>query len=349
VTGATGFLGQRLAAELLTRMAKGARLHCVVRAGSEEQARRRLGPLAADPRVVAHAGDVSAPRLGLSEACWRELTDAVGQVAHAAAAVSLAQPFEALAATNVRGAVEVARFVRSGASKKLLHVSSLAVLAASNLPLEVLDEKTHPPASAMVCGPYPQTKRLAEDILRRTVPALTIVRPGLLTGDSRTGVGALTCPLQTFLRAVTTLGCAPGVAADRLRVDVTPVDAAARAIAEILVADGAAPVVHVATERGVALIDVLEAIRRVRPLTVVSREEFLRAARTSLPRDHALAVVVSAHRLLGTDAHRDADLFLHTGRRFPCSVLERVTGHGVPEADAALLSRYVDHARGGAG
>jgi amino acid adenylation domain-containing protein/thioester reductase-like protein len=342
VTGVTGFLGSRLVPQLIART--GGPVHCIVRAATDAEARARLGELGASPRVVAYAGDVSAPRLGLQEATWRELTLRVGHVVHAAASLSLTLPFQALEATNVRGALEVARFARAGGSKTVHHVSSLSVLASTDLPTTRLDEETPVSPEARVFGAYAQTKWLSETVLRRTVPDLRIVRPGLLTGDSRTAVSSPTCPLASFLRAVVALRGVPVAADDELRVDVTPIDVAARAIAEVVTTASCPPLVHVASEAGASLADLLRALGRHVTIERVSPHEFLHRARRGLSRESAIALVTSSFRLLGADAQRAADLFLHTGRTFPCRPLERILGRRADWLDEGLLSRYATKA-----
>jgi amino acid adenylation domain-containing protein/thioester reductase-like protein len=368
LTGATGFLGRRLLAELLSRTsAHGSRVHCLVRAANDAAARARLGELGHHRRVVAHAGDVSAPRLGLPFECWQDLTRRVVHVLHAAASLSLALSFDTLDATNVRGAVEVARFVSTGAAKRLHHVSSLAVLASTDLGEETLvtfegsprapkrqarpaplrfaslDERTVLYPETRVVGAYAQTKCVAEALFRRTVADLQVIRPGLLTADSVTSVGSATCPLASFLRAARALGCLPVARDDWLRVDVTPIDLASRAIADVVTAARHEPVVHVASHTGASLADLVRALREHAPLERVPRDEFLRRAQARLSRDTALAFVAASFRLLECDAQRGADLFLHTGRLFPCTPLERITGRRMPPIDDALLSRYVTH------
>jgi thioester reductase-like protein len=354
VTGATGFLGRRLVPELLART--DARVHCVVRAACDADARSRLGPVAADPRVVAHAGDVSVPGMGLDSARWRALARSVGHVVHAAASTSLALPFDAHAIANLHGAREVARFVRAGATKTLHHVSSLAVLASTDLAVARLDEAVVLAPDTRVFGPYAQSKHAAESLLRRAVPDVRILRPGLLTGDSSTGAAAAACPLRAFLRAVAATGCV-ALPDEDLRVDVTPIDHAARALADLVTAQherlggrecrratcapADRPVVHVASERGASLGDLVRALRRRYVVDVVAPAELLRRARARLSRDGALALVASAYRLLGADAQRDADLFLHTGRVFPGDALASITGRAAPPIDDALLDRYV--------
>jgi amino acid adenylation domain-containing protein/thioester reductase-like protein len=344
VTGATGFLGSRLVPSLLARTE--ARIHCVVRASDEAEARLRLGAFTKDRRVVAHAGDVSAPNLGLDDASWRALTRCVGHVVHSAASLSLSLSFAALEAANVRGAMEVARFVRSGGEKTLHHVSSLATLASTDLPTEQLDERTKVHPQTRVFGAYAQTKSLSEALLQRTVRDLRVLRPGLLTADSRTIASAPTCPLASFLRVASSIGCLPFAADEVLRVDITPVDRAARAIALAVTSRECPPVLHIASERGVSLADLVRALRTHAPIERVSCEHFLRCLRHNLARDAALALITSSFRLLGTDVQRGADLFLHSGRLFPCTQLEHLLGEPVDWVDDTLLSRYAASALG---
>ena len=346
VTGATGFLGARLVRELL--LLTDARIHCLVRGESNDAARARLGELAAEKRVVVHAGDVSAPWLGLPEPVWHELSRAVGHVVHAAAAVNLVLSFDALARSNVRGALEIARFVRAGAHKELDHVSSLAVLVATDEAEGTLDERSTLSPRAQVFGGYAQTKVVAEALVRRLVPHARVLRPGLLTGDSVTGASAPRCQLASFLRQLAALGCVPEGDHERLRVDVTPVDHAARALARLATSTDAGKLVHVSSARGASLAELVRALRRRGPIAIVDAAEFRRRARAALPRDVAMALASSAYRLLGGDRHRDADLFLLTGRAFDTTRADGLLGAPCPVADDALLSRYVDAALGAA-
>ena len=79
LTGATGFLGAHLLRDLLA--ATGARVHCLVRARDEHAALARLRqaaeryelPVPRGERVVPLPGDLAEPRLGLSDAKFRDL------------------------------------------------------------------------------------------------------------------------------------------------------------------------------------------------------------------------------------------------------------------------------------
>ncbi|MEU0539237.1 AMP-binding protein [Nocardia sp. NPDC005978] len=340
ITGATGFLGRHLVPELLRRTT--GTVHCLVRARDPEHARHRLGALARHPRVAVHAGDVASPDLGLSPDLWRSLSTDIGGIIHGAAALSLSLPFTDMAAVNIRGAAEIARF--AGASgAKVFHLSSLAVLAATDLEAETLDERTRLTPSTRLFGCYPQTKWAAETLLRASVPRLFVIRPGLLTGDSATGEGPANCPLTTFLRAVSTLGCLPEADRDLLRVNITPVDHAATAIAE-LATSPCPPTVHVASETGASLRDLRDALGTRATIRTVSQAEFAARTRRHLTRADALAMVTASYRLTGTDEHRDADLFLNTARRFPCDLLHATLGRTIAPPTPELLARYVEFA-----
>lgn len=329
ITGATGFLGALALAEI--QLKTDARVNVLVRARDDAHARDRLASI---DDVTVWAGDVSQRNFGLGEARWRELASRVGRVLHCAAIVNMALPLESLAA-NVRGAVEVARFARTGASKVVTHVSSLAVLVQTDDESTVVSESTRLMPLARVFGGYAQSKVIAESVLRRA--GARIVRPGLLTGDSTTGKSARTCSLAWTLRSLARVGCVPEGDHDRLRADLTPIDFAGRVIGELAVSDACADVVHVSSARGASLRQLIAALREHVSIDVVSKEEWIGRTRNALPRDAALALLSIAHRLLGVERHRDVDLFLLTDRTFRS---KRVA----PVADAALLDRYVRHA-----
>ena len=209
-----------------------------------------------------------------------------------------------------------------------------------------LDERSTLSPEATIFGGYAQTKVVAEALLRRTVPHVRILRPGLLTGDSATGKGAPRCQLASLLRQLAALGCIPDGDHEHLRVDVTPVDYAARAVAILATQADEQRLVHVASPRGASLAELLSALRRRVPIAAVGVDAFRRRAREALPRDVAMALASSSYRLLGGDAHREADLFLLTGRSFDTSRAEELSGTRCPAADEALLLRYVDAALG---
>ncbi|OBF21600.1 hypothetical protein A5725_13460 [Mycobacterium kubicae] len=146
LTGATGFLGRYLALELLEQMelADG-KLICLVRAGSDEDARRRLdqtfgiGDPTADPKLQrrfrelaadhleVRAGDKSEPNLGLSEPVWQRLADTVDLIVDSAAVVNAVLPYRELFAPNVGGTAELIRIALTSKLKPYTYVSTADV------------------------------------------------------------------------------------------------------------------------------------------------------------------------------------------------------------------------------
>ena len=127
VTGATGYLGRRVVAEL-QHSAGVQTVLCLVRADDPAQAQRRIAELGLTPgsaRVVGLAGDLAQPRLGMSSAAYQSLCQEVDCIIHCAADVNWLKSYERLAQTNVGGVVEVLG---------LAAASGAAVVFASTLP-----------------------------------------------------------------------------------------------------------------------------------------------------------------------------------------------------------------------
>jgi nucleoside-diphosphate-sugar epimerase len=87
LTGATGFIGSHVLSRLVT---DGFRVVCLVRSGSRDDARERLGkaarrwraPEPAANKVDVVLGDCSKPRLGLSPSAYDEMASRIDAVAH---------------------------------------------------------------------------------------------------------------------------------------------------------------------------------------------------------------------------------------------------------------------------
>jgi amino acid adenylation domain-containing protein/thioester reductase-like protein len=344
LTGSTGFLGSRLLDELLSR---GQRVCCLVRARDEEDGRRRITlaleghgirrSLRGQIRVVV--GDIEAPGLGLEASERARLISQIGGVVHAAAAVNHTLPYRALRGPNLLGSAGIIAFAQQACPGRLFLISTLSVLVATDLEDACFSEESDPERAHVVLGGYAQTKWAAEALARRVGPFVCI-RPGLLTGDSATGRAAPRCQLSWFIEGLAALGCVPAGEHERLRVDVTPVDRAARSIAALV--PGASGVFHVASRRGASLADLLRALAAEgHPCQTVTIGEFLERTRENMPFEAAMAMLSATRRLLGRQGHGDVDLFQLTGRELSCEATERASGVAVGEPDEALLRRYV--------
>ena len=142
LTGATGFLGRYLALEWLERMELvDGTLICLVRAKSDEDARRRLDKTfdSGDPKLLRHfqelaadhleviAGDKGEANLGLDQQTWQRLADTVDLIVDPAALVNGVLPYSELFGPNVVGTAELIRIALTTKLKPYTYVSTANV------------------------------------------------------------------------------------------------------------------------------------------------------------------------------------------------------------------------------
>nr|WP_264000812.1 non-ribosomal peptide synthetase [Mycobacterium intermedium] len=141
LTGATGFLGRYLVLEWLKQMELvDGTLICLVRAESDEDARRRLHEtFAADPEMLwlyqdlatdhleVLAGDKGEANLGLDRATWQRLADTVDVIVDSAAVVNAVLSYGELFGPNVVGTAELLRIALTTKLKPYTYVSTADV------------------------------------------------------------------------------------------------------------------------------------------------------------------------------------------------------------------------------
>jgi thioester reductase-like protein len=250
LTGATGFLGGQLAADLLAR--SNATLYCTVRPGRdapETRLRRHLMRNGADPsaisaRVVAVDADLARPRLGLDIDTWQRLGATVDCVLHAGASVNWIAPYASLRASNVQGTLELLRLACRPVPRPFHFVSSLSVCYAVDGPPTV-DESFEPLTQLRgVHLGYAQTKIVGESLVReagrRGLP-VSIYRPSLIAGHSRTGAFNPDDLLSVLIRGCLRMATAPDL---DWTLDCEPVDAVSAAILALSSHTGPMHLVH---------------------------------------------------------------------------------------------------------
>ena len=84
-----------------------------------------------DPRIVALAGDLAEPALGLDAEAWAGLRDEIDTIVHCGALVHHLSPYLRLRPANVEGTRTLLRLAAEGRGKRLHHVSTLSVFAAA--------------------------------------------------------------------------------------------------------------------------------------------------------------------------------------------------------------------------
>lgn len=183
LTGATGWVGAHALADLLRTT--DARVTCLVRAENAAAARvRLLQALQAyglqmdsshGDRVVAIAGDLRQPRLGLSNATWHVLARDMGCVVHLAASVGVLQGYALHRPHNVLALHGLLELAASVVTKSIVFLSPMAVCRrhfGGALHVQA-DECIHEAPQGLVTG-YAQSKWVGEQILwdaaRRGIP-----------------------------------------------------------------------------------------------------------------------------------------------------------------------------------
>jgi long-chain acyl-CoA synthetase len=228
--------------------------------------------------VIAIPGDVTRDRLGLAQPDLELVTGSASEIVHCAATVSFAAELPESRQINVEGTRRVLglakRCTRQGILRRLVHVSTAYVAGTCE------DEFGEGDLSVgqRFRNPYERSKYEAEELVRRhadELPAVTIVRPSIIVGESTTGwtpsFNVLYVPVRGFvqrkLRVLPADLSAP--------VDVVPVDHVADAIIHLTrQADSGVGTYHlVAGERASSVAQLVELsarhVRR-RPPPIVS-------------------------------------------------------------------------------
>jgi NAD(P)-dependent dehydrogenase (short-subunit alcohol dehydrogenase family) len=177
VTGATGFIGRHLVAELLKRDGT---IYVLVREGSRgkvDSLVQRLG--APEGRIVPVTGDLSKPGLGIEG-----FDESIDHFFHLAAVYDMAADEEAMERANTEGTRNVIAFANSIEVGRFHHTSSIAVAGSYKgvFQEDMFDEDQSLPHA------YHRTKYESERLVREGVEAKTLVfRPGIVVGHSVTG------------------------------------------------------------------------------------------------------------------------------------------------------------------
>ncbi|MFD8719172.1 SDR family oxidoreductase [Streptomyces sp. NPDC059629] len=171
LTGATGFVGPHLLAELL--LATEAEIVCPVRAATPAEAADRIRaalaaqqiPLPAGAnRITAVPADLARPHLGLGAGRFAELARTCDTIVHNAATVSILREYASLRASNAESTRRLLTLT-SARTIPLHLVSTLSVAPAKSRAPEV-PEAFLPPHPGLVSG-YQQSKWAAERLLEQ--------------------------------------------------------------------------------------------------------------------------------------------------------------------------------------
>lgn len=205
ITGAGGFLGQALLERLCRRPRP---LWLLCRPSSLEKLRHVLERFPqGNFRVIT--GDIEQPDLALSESDRREIRSRVGEIFHLAAHYDLSAGQEESFRGNLEGTRNVLALAESLERLRRLHYVSTMAVAGD------YSGEFHPWDLDLGQGfhhHYGRSKFEAEKLLRQAAARLpvTVYRPGVIVGDSRSGWALKIDGPYYILRVLTALKKFPG-------------------------------------------------------------------------------------------------------------------------------------------
>jgi len=239
ITGATGFIGKRLAGRLLAR--PGSVIHFLTRERGLDKLPMLHEYWGVDAgRVVPVVGDLTQPELGLTKAQIKKLKGKVDHFFHLAAIYDLKASAEVQQAANVEGTRNAVRCAEALGAKRFHLFSSIA---SAGLYEGVFREDMFEEAENLD-HPYFRTKHDSEGIVRRecTVP-WRVYRPGLVVGDSTTGEMEKVDGPYYFFKPIQKLRkmlppWMPTIGIEGGRINIVPVDFVVAATDHIAHLDG---------------------------------------------------------------------------------------------------------------
>lgn len=251
LTGATGFLGAWVCRELVEQT--DARVVCLVRGGSPQEAGRRLRARLTEVgldepgrRVRAVPGDLDRPLLGMMPAHYARLADEAQAIYHCGASINLASSYRTLRNVNIRAVHELLGLAATGSFKPLHHVSTAAVLSEESW------------------SPYVRSKIVAERMVsigREYGVATTIYRPVLILGHSETGAAQTADTMFQLMAACVYLGATPRT--DRGAPAACVDDVAQTLVARSLKDDGSQRVHHLYSSQPMRWDSAFAALRQI--------------------------------------------------------------------------------------
>ena len=251
LTGATGFLGSYIVKDILERTSRTVNLIALVRGVKDSEAaldrlRRSLQGYGLwhddwSARLTCVIGDLSKPQLGIEQRTWQILAQQADVVIHNGAIVHWVRRYQDLIDSNVISTIDAMKLCNEGKPKIFTFVSSTSVLDTDyyvKLSEKQVgtDENTVPEEDDLegsrtgLGTGYGQTKWVSEKLVReagRRGLCGSIIRPGYILGDSKTGI----CNTDDFLIRMLK-GCIQLSARPRIvnTVNSVPVNHAARVV-----------------------------------------------------------------------------------------------------------------------
>ncbi|OKP94480.1 non-ribosomal peptide synthetase [Paenibacillus sp. P32E] len=249
LTGATGHLGIYLLVNLL-ELHETAVVHCLIRAKNVAEARDRLERTLRKhllwrekllDRVIPVVGDLEQPLLGLASDQYDELARKIDLIFHNGAYVNFAYPYQVLKKANVNGTAEVLKLAAQSRIKPVHYISTTSVFENTEARSGMFQrdivigdnaELVHNRKLDQTLG-YTQSKWVAEKLVQRAREQgmlVTIYRPDIISGHSRTGIWNNNDFAAKTLQSIAEAGIIPK---GRFKFNWLPVEQASQAIVRL--------------------------------------------------------------------------------------------------------------------
>ncbi|WAA13836.1 SDR family oxidoreductase [Fervidibacillus halotolerans] len=212
-TGFPGFVANQIIVGLLEKGMEFKRMYVLVLPSLKEQAEairgewmEKYGLL--EDRFQILSGDITERDLGLERETVKELQGSVSHVFHLAAIYDLAVPKDVAYRVNVIGTKNMNQFVLNLSELQRYVYFSTAYVAGKREGILREDELVRPPSFKNY---YEETKFEAEILVKDVMEKrpVTIIRPGIIKGHSKTGETSKFDGPYLFLNAIYRLKHAP--------------------------------------------------------------------------------------------------------------------------------------------
>lgn len=208
LTGGTGFLGSHIGAELLRR---GVEVLFLVRPGKKTSAEDRLARILnwhgldtkCRDKAVLVEGGLNVPGLGIKSGFRNSIQNKINRIIHCASDTSFSsRKIEKVWAANVDSLQSLLDFAAESPCRRFIHLSTAYAAGRVEGPCREVPVNTQ-----HFFNVYEESKAAAENYLRSQCQdlgmELSIIRPSIVYGDSRTGktlrFNALYYPVKTAL------------------------------------------------------------------------------------------------------------------------------------------------------
>lgn len=354
ITGATGFLGAHILAELIEREDYRNRdIVCLVRCASSDHGVERIRETFSRynlnalnlGRVKIISGDLVLPEFGLDYKDYENLAIVTSEVYHCAATVNMMADYETLKPQNVTATKSIVQFCLNGRRKKLNYASTLSVFVSTNLNEGVALETDRLDNPCIIYGGYGQTKYVCEKFLLN-VPSelcgINIIRYGLLCGDTTNGISAPKDFLGMFIRGAKLVKALPVDSSGKLGIDISPIDIASKMTVDIATkSDGG--IYHIASENPLSYSELCKVIEKNANVKILENYEIWKDLLIEFQDNANVTALDMSLCRLDENAYnslRYMDLFQTTNIHFDMTNTHRLTEHRIYQNDK-LIELYI--------